>query len=107
MEPWTFHHSQPDSAATEPADKHTPIEYVAVRWSVPVCRAGTRQGMTHVCVSLVIDRDSYPKPDGVLSFDLLSNLARAGTAHEHDQPSHLRIKVRMLRVRAVCACARS
>ena len=34
----------------------------------------------------------YPKPDGVLSFDLLSNLARAGTAHEHDQPSHLRIK---------------
>lgn len=34
----------------------------------------------------------YPKPDGVLSFDLLTNLARAGTAHEHDQPSHLRIK---------------
>ena len=34
----------------------------------------------------------YPKPDGELSFDLLTNLARAGTAHEHDQPSHLRIK---------------
>ncbi len=33
----------------------------------------------------------YPKPDGVLSFDLLSNLARSGTNHA-DQPSHLRIK---------------
>lgn len=34
----------------------------------------------------------YPKPDGKLSFDLLSNLARSGTNHEGDQPSHLRIK---------------
>lgn len=34
----------------------------------------------------------YPKPDGVLSFDILSNLARSGTNHEGDQPSHLRIK---------------
>lgn len=35
---------------------------------------------------------AYPKPDGKLSFDLLTNLARSGTNHEHDQPSHLRIK---------------
>jgi hypothetical protein len=35
----------------------------------------------------------YPKPDGVLSFDLLTNLARSGTNHEGDQPPHLRIKV--------------
>mmetsp|Transcript_6837 Transcript_6837/g.7845 ORF Transcript_6837/g.7845 Transcript_6837/m.7845 type:complete len:601 (-) Transcript_6837:91-1893(-) len=34
----------------------------------------------------------YPKPDGVLSFDILSNLARSGTNHEGDQPAHLRIK---------------
>ena len=33
----------------------------------------------------------YPKPDGKLSFDILTNLARSGTNHE-DQPSHLRIK---------------
>ena len=33
----------------------------------------------------------YPKPDGILSFDLLTNLARSGTNHD-DQPSHLRIK---------------
>jgi len=34
----------------------------------------------------------YPKPDGVLSFDLLTNLQRSGTSHDHDQPAHLRIK---------------
>ena len=35
---------------------------------------------------------AYPKPDGVLSFDILTNLARSGTSHEADQPSHLTIK---------------
>lgn len=34
----------------------------------------------------------YPKPDGVISFDLLTNLQRSGTSHDHDQPSHLRVK---------------
>jgi len=37
------------------------------------------------------ERIEYPKPDGILSFDLLTNLARSGTNHD-DQPSHLRIK---------------
>ncbi|KAL9183513.1 hypothetical protein ACHAXT_004369 [Thalassiosira profunda] len=35
---------------------------------------------------------NYPAPDGVLTFDLLTNLQRSGTYHEDDQPSHLRIK---------------
>jgi len=34
----------------------------------------------------------YPKPDGKISFDLLTNLARSGTNHNHDQPSHLKLK---------------
>lgn len=34
----------------------------------------------------------YPKPDGKLTFDLLTNLARSGTNHEGDQPTHLTIK---------------
>lgn len=34
----------------------------------------------------------YPAADGTLTFDLLTNLQRAGTYHEDDQPSHLRIK---------------
>lgn len=35
----------------------------------------------------------YPKHDGKLTFDLLTNLTRSGTNHDHDQPSHLKIKV--------------
>ncbi|KAL3307159.1 hypothetical protein Ciccas_014334, partial [Cichlidogyrus casuarinus] len=31
----------------------------------------------------------YPKPDGKLSFDLLSSVALTGTNHDHDQPAHL------------------
>ena len=34
----------------------------------------------------------YPKHDGILTFDLLENLSRSGTNHDHDQPSHLRLK---------------
>ncbi|KAJ8720724.1 hypothetical protein PYW08_006189 [Mythimna loreyi] len=34
----------------------------------------------------------YPKPDGVLTFDLLSSVALTGTNHEADQPAHLTLK---------------
>ncbi len=34
---------------------------------------------------------SYPKPDGVLSFDRLSSVAQSFTNHEEDQPVHLRL----------------
>lgn len=35
---------------------------------------------------------SYPPADGVLTFDLLTNLQRSGTYHEEDQEAHLRVK---------------
>ncbi|KAL3880192.1 hypothetical protein ACJMK2_032454, partial [Sinanodonta woodiana] len=31
----------------------------------------------------------YPKPDGQISFDLLSSVALTGTNHDHNQPAHL------------------
>ncbi|KAI5811625.1 hypothetical protein DFH27DRAFT_597360 [Peziza echinospora] len=31
----------------------------------------------------------YPKPDGKLSFDILTSVSRTGTNHEEDQPVHL------------------
>ncbi len=34
----------------------------------------------------------YPKPDGVISFDLLSSVFLSSTNHEEDQPSHLKLK---------------
>jgi len=33
----------------------------------------------------------YPKPDGVLTFDRLTNVAFSGTNHEEDQPVHLKV----------------
>ncbi|MEO5615456.1 MAG: electron transfer flavoprotein-ubiquinone oxidoreductase [Cypionkella sp.] len=34
----------------------------------------------------------YPKPDGVLSFDRLTNVAFSATNHDENQPSHLKLK---------------
>ncbi|GAV64316.1 ETF_QO domain-containing protein/NAD_binding_8 domain-containing protein, partial [Cephalotus follicularis] len=34
----------------------------------------------------------YPKPDGILSFDIPTSLHRSNTNHEHDQPPHLRLR---------------
>ena len=31
----------------------------------------------------------YPKPDGEISFDLLTSVTLTGTNHDHDQPAHL------------------
>jgi len=33
----------------------------------------------------------YPKPDGVLSFDRLTNVAYSFTNHEESQPAHLKL----------------
>ena len=38
------------------------------------------------------DEIVYPKPDGVLSFDRLTNIAYSGTNHEEGQPCHLHLK---------------
>ena len=35
---------------------------------------------------------SYPKPDGVLTFDRLSSVFLSSTNHEEDQPCHLQLK---------------
>jgi len=44
----------------------------------------TECGCVHPC--------RYPKPDGIVSFDLLSSVALTGTNHEGDQPPHLTLK---------------
>jgi electron-transferring-flavoprotein dehydrogenase len=47
----------------------------------------------HACLkpASACERIEYPKPDGVLSFDRLTNVAFSNTAHEEDQPVHLRL----------------
>ena len=55
----TLGHGKSDAEATEPADKHKPID--------------------------------YPKPDGKISFDRLTNVSFAATNHEESQPCHLKL----------------
>ena len=38
------------------------------------------------------EKIDYPKPDGVLSFDRLTNVSFAATNHEEEQPCHLQLK---------------
>ena len=35
---------------------------------------------------------TYEKPDGKISFDILTSVSRTGTNHEEDQPCHLQVK---------------
>ena len=37
-------------------------------------------------------RIEYPKPDGRISFDILTSVSRTGTNHEEDQPVHLQVE---------------
>ena len=47
------------------------------------------EGLVDAGEAQVID---YPKPDGVISFDLMSSVFLSSTNHEEDQPSHLLLK---------------
>jgi electron-transferring-flavoprotein dehydrogenase len=38
------------------------------------------------------EKINYPKPDGILTFDKLSSVFLSDTAHEENQPSHLKLK---------------
>jgi len=68
---------------------YTGLFYVVGRGKEPwtLKHAGTdNQSLKPAESSKEID---YPKPDGKLTFDLLSSVALTGTNHEADQPPHL------------------
>ena len=47
----------------------------------------------HAATKLADDckKIEYPKPDGEISFDILTSVSRTGTNHEEDQPCHLQV----------------
>lgn len=54
-----------------------------------------KHGKTDAAATEPADRHKlidYPKPDGKLSFDRLTNVSFSGTNHEESQPPHLRLK---------------
>ncbi|MGI9412913.1 MAG: electron transfer flavoprotein-ubiquinone oxidoreductase [Hyphomicrobiales bacterium] len=48
----------------------------------------------HACLKPASEcrKIDYPKPDGVISFDRLTNVSFSATNHEEDQPVHLQLK---------------
>jgi len=51
--------------------------------------AGTDYGATKLADQC--KKIEYPKPDGKISFDILTSVSRTGTNHEEDQPVHLKV----------------
>lgn len=52
--------------------------------------AGTDHGATKTAAEC--PKLEYAKPDGEISFDILTSVSRTGTNHEEDQPVHLKVK---------------
>merc|ERR1719210_2597892 len=92
-------------------------ELEAVRNFKPAFHAGLWPGMAYGGTSIMLSRGkepwtfrwskkdseytapaadctkiAYPKPDGVISFEILENLIKSGVNHEHDQPAHFKLK---------------
>ena len=71
---------------------HTALSCFITKGNEPWTLANTVPDADKTSLAKDCNPIDYPKPDGVISFDLLSNLQRSGTNHDHDQPAHLRVK---------------
>lgn len=75
-----------------PGMTHAALDHYLLRGKIPFT---LRHGPSdHKCTEPASKHRpiSYAKPDGVISFDLLTSLYRSSTNHEHDQPPHLRLR---------------
>lgn len=68
------------------------LEAFVLRGKAPwtLKHAGTDHGATKLADQC--KKIEYPKPDGKISFDILTSVSRTGTNHEEDQPCHLQVK---------------
>ncbi|KAI9803040.1 MAG: hypothetical protein M1825_002275 [Sarcosagium campestre] len=68
------------------------LEAYLLKGRVPwtLSHAGTDAGATKLADEST--KIEYPKPDGKISFDILTSVSRTGTNHEEDQPVHLQVK---------------
>ena len=68
------------------------LEAYVLRGRVPwtLKHAGTDHGATRLAAES--KKIEYAKPDGKISFDILTSVSRTGTNHEEDQPVHLQVQ---------------
>ena len=67
------------------------VDQNILRGRMPVTLKDTEADHTQLKPAAQCKEIDYPKPDGVLSFDRLSSVYLSNTAHEEDQPVHLRL----------------
>jgi electron-transferring-flavoprotein dehydrogenase len=68
------------------------IEQNIFRAKLPLTLKDPKEDHTRLKPAAQCPPIDYPKPDGVISFDRLSSVYLSNTAHEEDQPVHLRLK---------------
>jgi electron-transferring-flavoprotein dehydrogenase len=68
------------------------LEAFVLKGKVPwtLKHKGTDSGATKTADQCT--KIEYEKPDGKISFDILTSVSRTGTNHEEDQPVHLQVK---------------
>lgn len=71
---------------------YTGLFYVGLRGKEPWTLKHGEPDHSHLKPAAECQTIDYPKPDGVVSFDLLSSVALTNTNHEADQPAHLTLK---------------
>lgn len=71
---------------------YTTAFYIALRGKEPWTLSHGGTDATKLKPASECTPIDYPKPDGKISFDLLSSVALTGTNHESDQPPHLTLK---------------
>ncbi|MDP6925753.1 MAG: electron transfer flavoprotein-ubiquinone oxidoreductase [Rhodospirillales bacterium] len=71
---------------------YTGIDQVLFRGKVPWTLK--HHGTDHIALKKATQckKIDYPKPDGEITFDKLTNVSFSGTNHEEGQPSHLQLK---------------
>ncbi|XP_058094222.1 electron transfer flavoprotein-ubiquinone oxidoreductase, mitochondrial [Magnolia sinica] len=72
------------------------LEHYVFRGSLPLTLKHRKPDHEATDVASVHSPIQYPKPDGLVSFDVPTSLYRSNTNHEHDQPTHLRLKDPMI-----------
>ena len=71
---------------------YTGIFYYILRGKEPWTLRNSKSDAEHLKPAKECQPIEYPKPDGEISFDLLSSVALSGTNHEGDQPAHLTLR---------------
>ena len=71
---------------------YSAIDTYLLRGKAPWTMHHTHPDNTTLQQAAAAPRISYPRPDGVLTFDRLSSVFISNTNHEENQPAHLRLR---------------